>query len=46
MRELENCYHNQLYHSSRCQAQQSDFLECHNRNKQVWDDNSKGEADE
>jgi hypothetical protein len=41
MRELENCYHNNLYPATRCKAQQEDFLECHNRNKQVKHTNTK-----
>ena len=35
MREMEQCYHNRLYHATDCKTQQADFLECHNRNKQV-----------
>lgn len=35
MRELEHCYHSQLYSASRCTAHQQNFLECHNRSKQV-----------
>lgn len=35
MREMEQCYHNRLFHATDCKTQQADFLECHNRNKQV-----------
>lgn len=35
MREVENCYHNNLYPATNCKNEQSDFFECHKRGKQV-----------
>lgn len=35
LRELEHCFHNHLYPTTDCKSYREDFLECHNRNKQV-----------
>lgn len=35
MREAENCYHTKLYPQTDCKKESDNFMECHNKNKQV-----------
>lgn len=35
MREAEHCYHTKLYPQTDCKKESDNFLECHNKNKQV-----------
>ena len=35
LREVEHCYHRNLYPATNCQKEQNDFFECHTRGKQV-----------
>lgn len=41
LREVEHCFHKNLYSATTCKPVQDDFFECHNRGKQVLPSQSR-----